>query len=353
MAFDHAAVAHVTTIIELITMLIALCFAKLPTWWINSTLRLLLSDEPVLQELLDSAGLVFAPSLLEAVQFTAPPTLDWFKSLPTRAHKRWGVYVIVLEKQGSRPRIYVGSGTGADKGVSNRIANYDNRTTFPHYVEKAFNEGFNVTNKGLLLWAPIPRPGSVPKLRLLFLKMECAFAFVFWSMRRTPKMLEQAPELCPWPLDALQYDGVCSHAAMSEKGIGDIGLSEAQLEAIAVEAKERKAAAYKAYRQTAERKAKVASEITEAKAIAAKLTAQEPVKAPKGTPHYRARKRKTQAENAKRNPDQAKASMNAANNTYKAKALREKKYHDPICDKAFPTKQKLARHMISDIHTEE
>lgn len=35
------------------------------------------------------------------------------------------MYVIVLEKQGYRPKLYVGSGTQAKYGVSNRLVQYN------------------------------------------------------------------------------------------------------------------------------------------------------------------------------------------------------------------------------------
>jgi hypothetical protein len=31
--------------------------------------------------------------------------------LPTKVNKRWAVYLVLLEKSGSRPKIYIGSGT--------------------------------------------------------------------------------------------------------------------------------------------------------------------------------------------------------------------------------------------------
>jgi hypothetical protein len=42
-----------------------------------------LLDEDVLQELLSAASLCFAPGLLQVLQSATPPTVDYFKSLPT------------------------------------------------------------------------------------------------------------------------------------------------------------------------------------------------------------------------------------------------------------------------------
>ncbi|RMZ88796.1 hypothetical protein DV736_g3972, partial [Chaetothyriales sp. CBS 134916] len=70
-------------------------------------------------------GLVFAPGLLNVVQFPTPPTIQFFNSLPTDASSRWGIYAIVLETPGCRPRLYTGSGTEANPGVSARLKQYN------------------------------------------------------------------------------------------------------------------------------------------------------------------------------------------------------------------------------------
>ncbi|KAH6973737.1 hypothetical protein BKA56DRAFT_619946 [Ilyonectria sp. MPI-CAGE-AT-0026] len=44
-----------------------------------------------------------------------------FKSLPTDCKKVWGVYVIVLEKLGSRRRIYIDRGTQLRHGIGARL----------------------------------------------------------------------------------------------------------------------------------------------------------------------------------------------------------------------------------------
>jgi hypothetical protein len=63
------------------------------------------------------SGIDFAPGLLPVFHSSTPPTVLFFKDLPTRAaitFRCWAVYLLVLEKAGSRPKIYVGSGTNDD-----------------------------------------------------------------------------------------------------------------------------------------------------------------------------------------------------------------------------------------------
>lgn len=59
-------------------------------------------SEEILQQLFSSALITFAPGLLEFLKSTSPPTIAWFKALPCKANKRWGVYLLVFEKDGHR-----------------------------------------------------------------------------------------------------------------------------------------------------------------------------------------------------------------------------------------------------------
>jgi hypothetical protein len=61
-----------------------------------------LSSQEIVEGLLSSASLVFAPGLLEVLKASTPPTLSFFKTLPanSRSTKQWAVYLIVLEKEG-------------------------------------------------------------------------------------------------------------------------------------------------------------------------------------------------------------------------------------------------------------
>jgi hypothetical protein len=59
------------------------------------------------QQLLSDPLLVFAPGLLDVFQASTPPSLSYFKSQPTYVSKCWAVYLIILEKLDSRPKIYI------------------------------------------------------------------------------------------------------------------------------------------------------------------------------------------------------------------------------------------------------
>jgi len=138
-----------------------------------------LSSRGVLESVMSTLGVTFAPGLFEFIKGTAPPTIAYFKTLPTACHRRWAVYLLVLEKQGCRPKIYVGSGTEARSGVSIRLDNYDKDVLVAAHVVKAFEDGYKITHKGLLCWADIPTAAMVPVARVLFVAMEAAFTFTF------------------------------------------------------------------------------------------------------------------------------------------------------------------------------
>lgn len=90
----------------------------------NPVHAMVLATRDLLEQLLSDSLLVFAPGLLDVLQPPTPPSVAYFKGLPTDANC-WGVYLLVLEKPGCRPKIYVGSGTDKDRGVARRFQQYD------------------------------------------------------------------------------------------------------------------------------------------------------------------------------------------------------------------------------------
>jgi transposase-like protein len=196
--------------------------------------------------LANESDVVFIPGLLDAVQSPTPPSLEWFKSLPQPPKKSWGVYALVLEKAFSRSRVYVGSGTNATDGVHKRWNDYDHLGSLPSLVQAAFDEGYVITHKGVLCHSPIAPIGSLMPLRALFLVMEAALAIVFWAM--ADRDIDYGmPHVCPWSLDAFDYDGACSHSALSEGIRGEEeGLSIAEIMARRAAAVERDLAQKKA-----------------------------------------------------------------------------------------------------------
>lgn len=310
---------------ELLVTLITVCLANLPDHHVHPLFRKVLFSDEFITELLSSAGLIYAPGLLETIKAATPPTIAWFKALPSDFRKRWAVYALVLEKLGCRPKIYFGSGTNALEGVSARLSSYRNAWKLPRHVQIAIKNGYTITHTGVLVWMPIPDAVSKPKLRVLFVRIEAALAFVFWAMRSGDKGYQIADDIVPWDLDTMPYDGLCSHSAFNEMVVGEHDLTEDELRAVAAELKQRRVAQQATISHRSHEKHR-------------------------GTTQHRVRKATNQRAYVLRNPEKAKQVMESANATYKKKALESKKYYDPVCDKAFKTRQHLNLHLATDKH---
>lgn len=183
----------------------------------NGVYDVVLSTEEVVKQMLLSLEMSFAPGLLDVLQSKTPPTISYFKSLPLYLDKRWGVYLLVLEKAGKRPRIYIGSGTHSRGGLKCRIENYVQGYLIPKFVQRALDEGYKITHKGLLCWSKMPATASERYwARAIFLLAECVFSLYLWAMvsRTTDYGM---PHLCPWDLATMEYDGCCSHICLYEK----------------------------------------------------------------------------------------------------------------------------------------
>lgn len=208
----------------------------------NGLYKQLFFDKVVLSDVASAASLCFAPDLLETIQAREPPEVNFFKTLPSDARKRWGVYALVLEKTGCDSLVYIGSGTEARRGVLMRWHHYDKPDTYehilPNYVRDALKEGYTVTHKGLLVWTSLPPAEHVPIRRLLFVAIETTLSFLFWTMHSTSKDYGIG-SCCLWPRDSFSYLGLCSHNALLEMVLGDFDLSAEQLEALAADIREK------------------------------------------------------------------------------------------------------------------
>ena len=138
---------------SLISVLLALiwaCISQTPDKLKNPVFAIILSTEKIVEHLLSNSSLTFATGLSDVVQSAVPPTIAWFKSLPTATKKLWAVYLIVLEKRGCRPKIYIGSSCQKARGILARFGQYDANVALPRYVELAVKNGYAITHMGLL-----------------------------------------------------------------------------------------------------------------------------------------------------------------------------------------------------------
>lgn len=239
MAFEAA------ILFQLVLLITWTCLSDTPFNQKNTLFAQFFTSQAALEEVASTASIVFCPDLFEVLQAVTPPTIQFFKSLPTDTSSyRWGIYAIVLEKPSCQSRVYIGSGTNTSGGVCARLKQYDDGLLLPRYTESSLNEGFTIIHKGLLCWIPKPTAAKRPVNRLLFFALEATFTYIFWAMKAFTRDYGMA-YICLWDHNTLEYNGCCSHCALNEAIIGDFHLSAEELETQAIE-KEQKRLAMKA-----------------------------------------------------------------------------------------------------------
>lgn len=269
--------------------------------------------------------LFFAPGLLRILVSLTPPTVADLKALCSRSNQAnrtrdiWAMYLVILDKRGHRSRIYVGSGTSNEGGARGRLRHYETETTLSQEVRKALEDGYKITDKCCLCWAPQPTVSLAPTFRGVFLALEAAFTFMLWAYKTKKDFY--MPQMQLWSTDKFEYDGLCTHIALNEAIPGQHDLTPEEREAHAVEMAERQ----KELKRKAYRKRK------DADPIAYNLKAKEIQRR-----HY--------------HKDPARAS--AITKKSFAKNLEIKKYHCALCDMTFKDRPKLERHQQSQSHRE-
>jgi hypothetical protein len=223
------------TLLQFIMIATWTCLLETPNKNKNSLFVRFFQSREDVENILSTLSMSFAPGLFEVLVCTTPPLFDFFKTLPTPTTKCWAVYAISLEKDDSRPRLYVGVATEHSSGVYHRFKQYDLGCQVPAYVQAALDEGYIVVHKGLLCWVPIPTAGSVPMTRLVFYALEATFAFMFWALYGDKT--QHMSHLCLWDNTELEYDGCCSHSSLQDPIRGNFDLSADELEAIHAERK--------------------------------------------------------------------------------------------------------------------
>lgn len=119
----------------------------------NPVHDMLYPTQDVLEDMLSKV--TFAAGLIDVLLSSSPPTIDFFKSLPTHSKNLWGVYLILLEKASCRPKIYIGSSVKV-AGMNTRFTSYNDGHPSPQCVQHTIDNGFTITYKGVLCWTTVP-----------------------------------------------------------------------------------------------------------------------------------------------------------------------------------------------------
>lgn len=339
---------------ELIALLIWNCLVGTPASMKNYGFAVAFSTKAVLMQLFRATALSFADGLLDVIQCTHPPGVAYFKSTPPNKKNVWAVYVVVLEKPGCRPKIYIGSGTNATRGSTVRDDHYRKLETLPINVQRALNDGYTVQHFGLLCWTPIPTAAKQWRVRALFLALEATLSFLFGAMVSKDKDYSMGHATF-WDRGQFEYDRCCSHSALYERIQGlEQDLSNEQIEEKA-EALKRKRSVAKTARSMTWKKTNRAA--------------------------YNANMRKTRANNKERKKyfcepcdfafnnrhdldshKTSKVHRDKVNGVTKApdrKAIKHaqnkdsKKFYCPVCDTTFVNQQVLNTHRTRKVHLDK
>lgn len=74
------------------------CLCTAPDGQKNSVYSSILPTHEAVEDFMSSLPVSFAPDLCTVFESPTPPDIDYFKTLPTQSEKRWGIYLLTLEK---------------------------------------------------------------------------------------------------------------------------------------------------------------------------------------------------------------------------------------------------------------
>lgn len=208
--------------------------------YINPRFIHILSSRDRLSTLITSAGFTFCFGLLEILRADDPPSLLWIKSLSTEIPKNvWAIYVLVLEKRGHRPLLYIGSASSSKRGARARLREHKSGQLSPVHVKKARRRGYKITHMALLAHCPIPAPADMPAIRTVIVAIEAAFSCILWAMCSRQLSYGLSGQTL-WARDSFEWDGLCGHNPLVEAiRADDMDFTAEELEEIAAAVKEK------------------------------------------------------------------------------------------------------------------
>ena len=302
-----------------------------PDWYLNPQMKAVLgSDSAATAAAYAATPLQFASGVLETLQSEQPPSPDFFLTTPWPESKVWGVYAMLMVKDGCEPGLCIGSGTDSMSGARKRMQQYYDKTnsTLPIAVRRLFKQGYDVAHIGLLCWCPIPPPTVRPRARLRFVALEGAFTNMFYSAIATC-MDGIWVHLTPWSRDDVLWKPLNSHSPFNE-GVDKLDLTAAEL--VELEAARRlraKEHSKKAYAKNSQRM-REQYDLERAQDIVA----------------FRLKKKIQAISWVARNKDKAALHCHRS----KKKAVDTQRFSCATCGKAFADSSKLARHNKTDRH---
>lgn len=302
-----------------------------PDWYLNPQFKAVLaSDSAATAAAFAATRMQFANGVLDTVQAEQPPSPNVFLTTPSAKSKVWGVYAMLMVKDGCEPGLCIGSGTDSTSGARSRMHQYHDKTnrTLPIAVRRLFKHGYDVAHIGLLCWCPIPPPAVRPRARLRLLALEGAFTNLFYSAIATI-MDGVWFDLVPWSRDEILWRPLNSHSPFTE-GVDQLDLNASELvELDAARVLRAKQHSRKNYAKNAQR-----------------MREQYDLERAQDVVAFRLKKRKQAISWVARN----KEKMASHSRCSKKKAVETKRFPCVICNKTFADSAKLKRHEATDRH---
>jgi hypothetical protein len=184
--------------------------------WKNPAFASVLATQKLVNELMSVAGFRFCAGLLDVARAATAPDIAYFKGLTEFIEvNTWGIYVLVFEKDGRVPMIYIGSSVAMKQGLRLRIQQHKARKTMPEEVERAYAAGYKLTHTAILASVPIPGSADATRMTALIYALEAALSCIFWAFRSQESSYGLS-HLCPWPPTTFKYHGLCTHSSLCD-----------------------------------------------------------------------------------------------------------------------------------------
>ncbi len=140
------------------------------------------------------------------------------------------VYALLLEKRGCQTKLYFGSATKSQLGLYARLQEYDRGSHWPRLVQHAVDQGYAISHRGLLCWAPLPTAGQVPSARVRFVAVGAVFCSMFFAAAET-KLGALWTVFLPWRREIVAWLPLCTHTPLLERPQGVHDMTPEQLKA--------------------------------------------------------------------------------------------------------------------------
>lgn len=197
-----------------------------PEWLVDPVYPHILTQETAFDKINAECPLTCAPGLLETLKFPTPPSLEFFRSLPSPpVEPVWGLYLMLLEKPGCDARLYGGSGTRYSGGVQVRLRDYDKQELLPRLVKHYLALGYKITHRGLVCWCPIPSEFTSGTVRVRMIALEATLGYIFATVPES-SVDDIWGDLWPWDRSLVTWKPLCTHTAFNERPKGTHDMTE-------------------------------------------------------------------------------------------------------------------------------